>query len=91
VERGEATLEVVDGQPRRSVRVLQLLIRDVKVGRCRLTPDWPRVDRAWSPRLKLKRDEPLSSSAFNVEATLCSSLPLVDRCTTTLGRYRNVC
>ena len=35
-----------------------------KVGRCRLTPGSPRVDRAWSQRLKLSCNELLSSFAF---------------------------
>ena len=35
------------------------------VGRCRLTPGRPQVDRAWCQRLKLKCVKPLSNFAFN--------------------------
>jgi argininosuccinate synthase len=35
------------------------------VRRCRFTPCWPWVDCAWSPRLKLQYDEPLSNFAVN--------------------------
>ena len=37
---------------------------NVLVGRGRLTPDSPRVDRAWCQRLKPKCDEPISNFAF---------------------------
>jgi hypothetical protein len=36
------------------------------VGRCRLTPGWPRLVCAWLPRLKLKSVEALSNFAFNL-------------------------
>ena len=38
----------------------------IKVGRCRLTPNCSRLDRAWFHRMKLEYDEPLSSFAFNL-------------------------
>ena len=37
------------------------MTRPDEVGRCRLTPDSPRLDRAWFQRLKLRNDEPLSN------------------------------
>jgi hypothetical protein len=40
-------------------------VGDAKVRRCRLTPDWPKLDRAWIQRVKLKYDESLSSFAYN--------------------------
>jgi len=39
---------------------------DAGVGRCRLTPGCPRVDRIWYQRMmKLTYDEALSNVAFN--------------------------
>jgi len=42
--------------------------QDITVGRCRLTPVCPRIDRAWFQHLKLNDDEALSNSAhkFNL-------------------------
>ena len=39
--------------------------RETKVRRCRFTPGEPRVDRAWSHRMKLKYDELLSTLAHS--------------------------
>jgi hypothetical protein len=37
-----------------------------EVGQCTLPPGRPRVDRAWSHRLKLQHDDLLSNFAFSV-------------------------
>jgi hypothetical protein len=44
---------------------LKCLQSVMKAGRCRSTPGWYRVDRAWFQRLMLKYDGPLSKKPFN--------------------------
>jgi len=45
------------------------------VGRCRLTPSPPQVDRAWFQRLALKCDESLSNFAFNFNLRRYTGVP----------------
>jgi hypothetical protein len=41
------------------------MTRTLMVGRCRLTPGRPWLDRAWLQRMSIKYDKPLSDFAFN--------------------------
>ena len=62
----DKTLQSLVNHPDEDVR-RELRARWDPVGRCTLTPRWPRVDPARSQRLKLNCDEALSYSAFNLK------------------------